>query len=52
MIMLLNDDRPFDNFSQEPLNYMENVCREAPRFINKEVPTVGSKLKFGDYAGA
>jgi len=31
---------------------VENVCREAPRFSNKEVPAVGSKLKFGDYAVA
>jgi hypothetical protein len=45
MIMPLNDDRPFDDFSREPLNYKENVCREAPRFSNKEVPAVGSKFE-------
>lgn len=44
MIMPLNDDRPFDDFSREPLNYKENVCCEAPRFSNKEVPAVGSKI--------
>ncbi|RHN51341.1 putative chromatin regulator PHD family [Medicago truncatula] len=31
---------------------VKNVCREAPRFSNKEVPAVDSKLKSGDYAGA
>jgi hypothetical protein len=45
MVMPLNDDWPFDDFSREPLNYKENVCREAPRFSNKEVPAVGSKFE-------
>lgn len=36
MIMPLNDDRPFDDFSREPLNYKENVCCEAPNSATRK----------------